>query len=258
MNDLKEYTLLITGSATGNGFGIAKYCCKYFKKIILVDKDNANLLLAKDFLLTKVKGSISEIIIFQSDLSKIESRKLLISDLEKSNKEIHCLVNNAGISIPKSDDMSLDKLLSIWDKTIEVNLKAPYHLISGIQKIIPDKIGTIINITSLNSKLAFPDNPSYMASKGGLRQLSMSFALDLAKRGIRVNSIAPGYFKTNMTSNSWNDKKARNERNIKTMLGRWGNPIDLGGTVCYLASNISSYLTGQEIFLDGGWTSKGL
>ena len=128
----------------------------------------------------------------------------------------------------------------------------------GLKNNIPDNIGTIINITSLNSSLAFPDNPSYMASKGGLRQLTMSLATDLANREIRVNCIAPGYFKTNMTKKSWNDLKKREERSSRTLLNRWGLPVELGGTVCFLASNISSYITGQEIYVDGGWSIKGL
>ena len=97
-----------------------------------------------------------------------------------------------------------------------------------------------------------------MSSKGGLRQLTLSFAKDLSSRGIRVNAIAPGYIKTNMTLKSWENLETREARTNRTMLGRWGEPSDLGGTVCFLASNISSYITGQEIYIDGGWSSKGL
>ena len=154
--------------------------------------------------------------------------------------------------------MSKEEKMKLWDKTLKVNLTAPYRIILGLEELIPDKIGTIINITSLNSTFSFPNNPSYMASKGGLRQLSMALANDLSKRGIRVNSIAPGYFKTNMTKLSWENTEMRNERTSKTFLKRWGEPEDLGGIVCFLASNISSYITGQEIYVDGGWSVKGL
>ena len=160
--------------------------------------------------------------------------------------------------MPINENMTLKNKLEIWDQTLKVNLTAPYHLAIGLEKLIPDKVGTIINVTSLNSTLAFPNNPAYMSSKGGLRQLSMSMATDLSHREIRVNSIAPGYFKTSMTKLSWESESMRNERASKTLLKRWGMPNELGGTVCFLASSMSSYITGQEIYIDGGWSSKGL
>ena len=92
--------------------------------------------------------------------------------------------------------------------------------------------GSIVNITSLNAELAFPDNPAYVASKGGLKQLTKSFALDLGSRNIRVNNVGPGYIKTRMTRKSWDDLERRNFIEEKTALGRWGNPSDLSGLVC--------------------------
>ena len=118
--------------------------------------------------------------------------------------------------------------------------------------------GSIVNITSLNSELAFPDNPAYVAFKGALKQLSKSAAVDLGKHNIRVNNVGPGYFITDMTKKSWEDPKKFKERANKTVLGRWGNPEDLVGVSVFLASDASSYITGQDIYVDGGWTIKGL
>jgi len=191
-------------------------------------------------------------------LKDFNEREKLIYDLKKNEKIIHSVVNNAGISLGLKANSTVEEKLDVWRKTIEINLTAPYHLVTGLSNMIADNVGTIINITSLNSRLAFPGNPSYMASKGGLRQLTLSLSIDLAERGIRVNAIAPGYIKTNMTAQSWNDYDKRKERQARTILGRWGEPCDLGGTVCYLASNMSSYITAQEIFVDGGWSSRGL
>jgi len=83
--------------------------------------------------------------------------------------------------------------------------------------------GVIINMTSLNAELAFPDNPAYVSFKGALKQLTKSLALDLGKYNIRVNNIGPGYFKTNMTSKSWNDPVLNKQRKDRTVLGRWAN-----------------------------------
>jgi len=118
--------------------------------------------------------------------------------------------------------------------------------------------GSIINITSLNAELAFPGNPAYMASKGALRQLTRSAAYDLAPYGIRANNIAPGYIKTAMTEKSYNNQQLYEARQSRTILGRWGTPGDLAGAAIFLASNASSYITGQDLYVDGGWNIKGL
>ena len=118
--------------------------------------------------------------------------------------------------------------------------------------------GSIINITSLGAELGFPGNPSYVASKGGLKQLGKAMAVDLAQYNIRVNNVCPGYFKTDMTRKSYNDPHLREARNKRIMLGRWGNPSDLVGPCIFLASEAASYITGIDLLVDGGWVAKGL
>ena len=146
-----------------------------------------------------------------------------------------------------------------WEKTYNVDLKAPYILSKMVGEEMKKNLnGSIINITSLNSELAFPDNPAYIAMKGGLKQLTKSLAYDLGKYNIRVNNVGPGYMKTNMTKKSWSDPKTYEERKNKTVLQRWGEPSDLIGVTVFLASNASSYITGQDIYVDGGWLIKGL
>ena len=118
--------------------------------------------------------------------------------------------------------------------------------------------GSIINITSIAAEVGFPDNPAYQAAKGALKHLTRSLAVDLGSSGVRVNNIGPGYFKTDMTKGSWSDPEKREERSNRTLLGRWGVPEDLAGVVVFLASEASSYVTGQNIYVDGGWLAKGL
>ena len=110
----------------------------------------------------------------------------------------------------------------------------------------------------MNAELAFPNNPAYQAFKGGLKQLTKSLALDFSEYNIRVNSIGPGYFRTDMTEKSWKNLRKRKERTNRTILKRWGVSDDLTGVVIFLASNASSYITGQDIYVDGGWLIKGL
>ena len=118
--------------------------------------------------------------------------------------------------------------------------------------------GSIINITSIGSTLGFPGNPSYGASKGGLRVLTKALANDLGDENIRVNNLAPGYIRTDMTEISFKDERKNKARLQRMLLGRWGEITDLCGAAIFLASDASSHVTGTDLFVDGGWTAKGL
>jgi NAD(P)-dependent dehydrogenase (short-subunit alcohol dehydrogenase family) len=118
--------------------------------------------------------------------------------------------------------------------------------------------GSIINICSLASKLGFPNNPVYVASKGGLSQASKALAIDFAHKNIRVNNILPGYIKTSMTIKSFKNKKSFNIRKNRTMLKRWGDPADILGSIIFLSSDASKYIAGIDLTFDGGWLSNGL
>ena len=120
------------------------------------------------------------------------------------------------------------------------------------------KGGCIINITSLAAEQGFPENVAYVASKGGLKQLSKAIALDLAHKNIRVNSIGPGYVKTKMTKKSWQNKKKKKNRSERIISNRWANPEDIANACIFLGSDLADYINGQEIYVDGGWLSKGL
>jgi len=146
-----------------------------------------------------------------------------------------------------------------WDMTHRINLYAPYKIMQKVSKsMVLKKAGSIINITSLAAELGFPGNPAYVAFKGALKQLTKAVACDLSGSGVRVNSIGPGYIKTNMTKKSWDNIELRNKRTSRTILERWGEPNDLVGLIIFLSSDASSYITGQEFYIDGGWIAKGL
>ena len=165
-------------------------------------------------------------------------------------------VHAAGISLqgePLADPAGT------FARTIEVNLTAAYRcFLAASERMAPSRGGSIIAITSIGGLMGFPLNPGYVASKGGLRLLTRALALDLGERRIRVNAIAPGYVRTAMTEASYQDPRRYEERLARTILKRWGAPEDLIGAAIFLASDASSYITGQEIVVDGGWTAKGL
>ena len=117
--------------------------------------------------------------------------------------------------------------------------------------------GTIINISSIGGYKGFPNNPAYTASKAALSNLTKSMAIDLGKFNIRVNNLVPGYTKTPMNKKSLLNKKEFKNRASRTMLGRWGETKEFIGPTLFLASEMSSYVTGSDLVVDGGWLGKG-
>jgi NAD(P)-dependent dehydrogenase (short-subunit alcohol dehydrogenase family) len=169
----------------------------------------------------------------------------IIKNIKKNGYQIDGLVNCIGIT------------RDTWDNTIATNLTSIHNFTKEILEIMKErKTGSVVNITSINSFVAFPNNLQYVASKGGLRMLTKAFALDYGKYNIRVNNICPGYIKTKMTEESY--KKRYKLIKDKTILGRWGDPQDLVGPVLFLLSNNSSYITGIDLIVDGGWLAKGI
>lgn len=168
---------------------------------------------------------------------------------------IDVLINCAGITIPSPPPYPTDN----WEETIDTNLRAPFKLMREVSRhMVAQGSGSIINITSLNADLAFPNNPAYLSSKGGLKMMSKGFALDLGKYGVRVNNLGPGYTRAPTSMESYNDPVRRKEREARTILGRWAEPEDMVGAAIFLASDASSYVTGQDLYVDGGWSAKGL
>ncbi len=189
-----------------------------------------------------------------------ELRSVIEGINEKSKsiaKSIDILVNAAGITVPDTDE-DIDMRLESFEKTLDVNLRAPFHAISLVSEFMKESGGgSIINVTSIAAEAGFPGNPSYVASKGALKLLTKAFAEDLAIHNIRVNNLSPGYILTDMTRNSYKDEHLRSLRTRNMMLKRWGTTEDLVGAVIYLAGDGSSYVTGSDLMVDGGWSAKG-
>jgi NAD(P)-dependent dehydrogenase (short-subunit alcohol dehydrogenase family) len=245
---LRGRTAVVTGAARGNGLALAEALAQARATVVLIDRlgdavaEQCQALSSQGL---DVKG-------FVGDVTSAEDRRRLFAELPR----IDVLVNNAGVTFPHP---WVEYPTEDWEKTYQVNLLAPFELCRlAAPRMISQGCGSIINITSLNAELAFPDNPAYMAFKGGLRQLTRSLALDLGRHGVRANCIAPGYMRTEMTRMSWSDPVRERARADRTAIGRWGQPGDLAGAVIFLASDASAYVTGQDLLVDGGWSIKGL
>lgn len=239
---LRGKKVLITGGSRGNGEGIARAMIENQAEVVVFDK---------------IKGNDTRIHYVEIDITCIEMLAQKYKEVTDKYGVFDVLVNNAGITFgATAEEYPMEK----WDLTLNVNLTAPFNLskLFANDIISSEKTGSIINITSLGAEFGFPDNPAYCASKGGLKQLTKALALDWAKYGIRVNNVGPGYMHTNMTNTSYNDPQMYQARLSHMMIKRWGEPADLAGICVFLASSASEYITGQDIYVDGGWTAKGL
>ena len=246
---LKNKVVLITGAGRGIGQHLAQKIAEENAIVYAIDKQ---------FTKKTSKSSMKNLFKIKCDITDQDRFKQICSDIVKKKKRIDVLINNAGISKANKQPGKLyakDK----WDETLKINLTAHFSCSQEvIQYMKRQKQGSIINITSINAELGFPRNPAYVASKGGLKMLGKALAKDWGKYGIRVNNLGPGYIKTGMTKKSYSNKKLREERTKHTMLGRWGDKDDLVGPCIFLASDASGYITGQDVYVDGGWLANSI
>ncbi|MGV6801464.1 MAG: SDR family NAD(P)-dependent oxidoreductase [bacterium] len=246
--DFTGKTVLITGAAAGIGAACARGFAKAGANLCLVDIADDSLAQLQ----TDLSGSYNgQVFSQQCDVSQEQDCLALASELERRSMDIDILINNAGI-ISTGD--ILDLPVSEFDRVMNVNLRAPFMLTQIFATKMVDKRiqGTIINMSSLNSVLAIPNQLAYVTSKGGLQQLTKACALALAPHKIRVNAIGPGSIMTDILKVVMQDEAARDKILSRTPMGRVGDPDEIANVALFLASDMASYLTGQTIFPDGG------
>lgn len=193
-------------------------------------------------------------IYYKCDLTNHDNVSIVFESIALKFPNVDVLCNVAGASYLRENYCSDYERFSA---TVELNLNSAYKVTTECVKLMSSG-GSVINVTSICALLGFPDNPGYVASKGGLQALSRSLAVDFANKGIRVNNIVPGYVRTGMTENSYKNPTAFRKRIERTLLGRWGLTSDIAGAALFLGSDASSYMTGSDIVVDGGWSAKGL
>ena len=246
---LNNKVALVTGGTSGIGKMMALALARAGAFVWIVStRDNA------DEIVSEIEQQGSEGAFFQVDVTDSNKLETMLSDIYGVSKKIDILVNAAGINLRiPAEDLSLDD----WQKTININLTAPYYLSQlVVKKMKENQWGRIINIASLQSLRAFDDSIPYGASKGGVMQLTRALAQSYSKHGILVNAIAPGFFNTKLTESLFNDPKKLQTLADKTMINRNGEERDLFGISVFLCSDANSYITGQTIFLDGGFTAQ--
>jgi len=251
MFQLEGKVALITGGSKGIGLGMAHCLGRWGAKLAISSRGMEDLEKAKKELMDEGY----EVMATSVDVTSKESVNGWIEEVVQHFGEVHILINNAGTNIRKA---LVDIEEEDWDRVIDTNLKGVFLVGQAMAKqlIHQGKGGRIINISSIFGGVGGSFQTSYASSKGGINQLTKVWAHELAKEEINVNALAPGYIKTPMTT-GWLDDELRYHQIInQTMVKRVGELEDLEGPLLLLASDASSYMTGQTIYVDGGWTAQ--
>jgi 2-deoxy-D-gluconate 3-dehydrogenase len=241
---------IVTGASRGLGYGIAQALASAGSDLVIVSRSSSELQRASEEIAKKTKQKVLPI---SFDLGKKGAIERLVTSVVKEFGRIDILVNNAGTTVRKP---FVEVAENEFDDVINLNLRAVYFLTqAAVKEMIKHEGGKIINIASLSSQIGLRNVSAYTATKGGITSLTKTLALELAGYHVNVNAIAPGYYRTELTEALFRDEGGYRWVLSRIPMGRAGVPHDLAGAAIFLASSASDYITGQIIFVDGGWTA---
>ena len=241
MIDLKKINVILTGSTGGIGGAILEslYNCN---ANIIATGTNQNKL-------NNIKEKFGKVITKKFDILEHNSIEKFVDECSDIfQNKIDVLINNAGVT---NDNLTIRMKLNEWNRVINLNLTSTFIISKNvIKKMLKNKNGKIINITSIVGHTGNVGQSNYAASKAGLIGMSKSLALEYGKKNIKVNCVSPGFIKSEMTDKISDIYKKTMEEKIS--LGRFGVPEDVANVVAFLSSNLSDYITGETIHVNGG------
>jgi 3-oxoacyl-[acyl-carrier protein] reductase len=242
---LKGRVAVVTGSGRGIGKSIAMKLASYGANVVINDIPSSDY---ADETSEEIKAMGVDSIVVKGDVRKKEDVDRLISEtLEKFGK-IDIFVNNAGVT---RDGLMIRMSEEDWDLVMDINLKGAFNCIKAVARpMMKQRSGAIVNIASIVGVMGNAGQANYVASKAGLIGLTKTTAKEFSSRGIRCNAVAPGFISSAMTDQLSDDVKKKYFESIP--LGRFGTTENIADVVAFLASDMSSYVTGQTINVDGG------
>ena len=241
MIDLKNLNIILTGSTGGIGGSILQKLHSLNARVIATGTNQEKL--------NKIKANFDNVVVKKLDISNHSSIEQFMDECDEIFKnKIDILINNAGITF---DNLAIRMKDDEWNKVINLNLTSTFMLSKfAVKKMLKNKNGKIINITSVVGHTGNIGQANYAASKSGLIGMSKSLALEYGKKNIKVNCVSPGFIKSEMTDKIADNFKFSIEEKIS--LGRFGIPEDVANVVAFLSSNLSDYITGETIHVNGG------
>lgn len=240
--NFKDKVVVVTGASSGIGEACAKKLLDLGAKVAGFD-------------IKPGKISHESFKSYVVDVADDNSVKAAVDEVDSSFGRIDALVNCAGIS--SSYKPFYDMTMNEWEKVISVNLKGTFLCSKYVsRKMMKNKKGKIVNISCIRSRVFGPNMADYSASKGGVVALTSAMALDLAPFNIQVNSVAPGATITGITEKRFSNPEVRTTYEKLIPLGRIAQPDDIAEVVIFLISDSSNYITGETIFVDGGYTKS--
>ena len=241
MIDLKKKNVIVTGASGGIGNSIVKKLYELDANILATGTNIEKL--------NDLKKKFGKIKILPFDISKSEDiDKFLDNAVQELEGNLDCIVNNAGVTY---DNLAIRMSLDEWRKVIDINLTSTFLMCKfAIKKMLKNKKGKIINITSIVGHSGNLGQSNYTASKAGIIAMSKSLAIEYAKKNININCISPGFIKTAMTDKI--DPKFKEIIISKIPSNRLGEPDDIANAVLFLASSYSDYINGETLHVNGG------
>ena len=240
MKDLKNNNIIITGATGGIGNAIIEKFYEHGANILASGTNKEKL--------QKLKNKFQNIKILDFDISQKEKVEKFINDATDHLGGLDCLVNNAGIT---QDNLAIRMSLTEWENVINLNLTSTFLMSKfAIKKMLKNKQGKIINISSVVGHTGNLGQANYTASKAGMIAMTKTLAIEYGKKNININCISPGFIKTAMTDKI--DEKIKENIISKIPSGRLGLPEDIANAVLFLASSDSSYINGETLHVNGG------
>jgi len=244
--DLTGQVALVTGASRGLGQYFARALAKAGADLVLTSRTRASLAAFQAEIEALGRRAVS----LELDVRSQESIERMAAEAEAACGQIHILVNNAGCNIRKP---ALDVTWSDWNQILDTNLRGTFFVAQAVARgMIARGYGRIVNIGSVTCVAGYAGLAPYGASRGGVRQLTMSLADDWGRHGVTVNCLAPGWFRTEQTKVLYENQEWVDYLVDRIPLKRPGEPHDLDGAVVFLASEASRYVTGQTLLVDGG------